>query len=37
MGARNGRGQNMGGAFVNLTSDQDATLIGATSSVSEKS
>ena len=29
-------GQNMGGAFVNLTSDQDATLIGATSSVSEK-
>ena len=29
-------GQNMGGAFVNLTSDQDATLVGATSSVSEK-
>ena len=29
-------GQNMGGAFVNLTSDQDATLTGATSSVSEK-
>ena len=29
-------GQNMGGAFVNLTSDQDATLVGATSPVSEK-
>ena len=29
-------GQTMGGAFVNLTSDQDATLVGATSSVSEK-
>lgn len=29
-------GQNMGGAFVNLTSDQDATLVGATSSVSDK-
>ena len=28
--------QKDGGAFVNLTSDQDATLIGATSSVSEK-
>ena len=29
-------GQNMGGAFVNLTADQDATLVGATSPVSEK-
>lgn len=29
-------GQNMGGAFVNLTSDQDATLVGASSSVSDK-
>ena len=29
-------GQNMGGAFVTLTSDQDATLIGAGSPVSEK-
>lgn len=29
-------GQNMGGAFVKLTSDQDATLIGASSPVSEK-
>ena len=29
-------GQNMGGAFVNLTSDQDATLVGASSPVSEK-
>ena len=29
-------GQNMGGAFITLTSDQDATLIGASSPVSEK-
>ena len=29
-------GQNMGGAFVNLTSDQDATLVSASSSVSDK-
>ena len=29
-------GQNMGGAFVNLTADQDATLVGASSSVSDK-
>ena len=29
-------GQNMGGAFITLTSDQDATLIGARSPVSEK-
>ena len=29
-------GQNMGGAFVNLTADQDATLIGASSSISDK-
>ena len=29
-------GQNMGGAFVNLTADQDASLVGATSPVSEK-
>ena len=29
-------GQNMGGTFVNLTADQDATLVGATSPVSEK-
>ena len=29
-------GQNMGGAFVNLTADQDATLVGASSPVSEK-
>ena len=28
-------GQNMGGAFVNLTADQDATLVGASSSVSD--
>ncbi len=29
-------GQNMGGAFVTLTSDRDAQLIGATSPVAEK-
>lgn len=29
-------GQNMGGAFVNLTSNQDATLISVTSSISDK-
>ena len=29
-------GQNMGGAFITLISDQDATLIGASSPVSEK-
>ena len=29
-------GQNMGGAFVNLTADQDAVLVGASSPVSEK-
>ncbi|MCE1160675.1 MAG: copper chaperone PCu(A)C [Burkholderiales bacterium] len=29
-------GQNMGGAFVNLTTDQDATLVGASSSVSDQ-
>ena len=29
-------GQHMGGAFVNLTADQDATLVGASSSVSDK-
>ena len=29
-------GQNMGGAFVNLTADQDATLMGASASVSDK-
>lgn len=28
-------GQNMGGAFVNLTADQDATLVGATANVSQ--
>ena len=28
-------GQSMGGAFVNLTADQDATLVGATANVSQ--